>query len=103
MNQSLLKKSTRIGLDLIIKSLKLLMVLKTNKNFFKFSVKQKSLVNIQNHFSKTQYSKISVKYKKNLDKKTGKINIDPQLYQNHKDETSYIPVTFSRNTGNPGG
>ena len=80
------------------------MVLKTNKNFFKFSVKQKSLVNIQNHFSKTQYSEIFVKYKKNLDKKTGKINIDPsQPYRNHKDETSYIPVTFSRNTGNPGG
>ena len=52
LNQSLLKKSTRIGLDLIIKSIKLLMVLKTNKNFFKFSVKQKSLVNIQNQFFK---------------------------------------------------
>ena len=37
-------------------------------------------------------------------KKTGKLIFNPaHPYQNRKDEKSSIPVTFSKNTRNPGG
>ena len=69
LNQAILKKSTRIGLDLVIKSIKLMMVLKTNKHFFKFTVKQKSLINVQNNFSKHNTQKIPSSTKKNWTRK----------------------------------
>ena len=57
------------------------------------------------HLFKTQYSEILVEYEKVFDMKTGKMNFDrtSHLYQNRKDEKSYILVTFYESPGNAGG
>ena len=53
---------------------------------------------------KTQNSEVFVEYDNSFDMKTGKLNIDAaHPYQNGKDEKSYIPVTFHKNTGNSDG
>ena len=61
-------------------------------------------VNTETHFTKTQYSEILVEYEKGFDMTTGKTKVDPYATSHPPNEgTSYIPVHFQKNTGQPGG
>ena len=58
----------------------------------------------RNPLHKTQYSEILVEYEKGFDMTTGKIKIDPYATGHPLNEgTSYIPVNFQKNNGQPGG
>ena len=58
----------------------------------------------RNPLHKTQYSEILVEYENGFDMTTGKIKVDPYATSHPLNEgTSYIPVNFQKNTGQPGG
>ena len=58
----------------------------------------------RNPLHKTQYSEILVEYEKGFDMTTGKTKVDPYATSHPPNEgTSYIPVHFQKNTGQPGG
>ena len=58
----------------------------------------------KNPLHKTQYSEILVEYENGFDMTTGKIKVDPYATSHPLNEgTSYIPVNFQKNTGQPGG
>ena len=58
----------------------------------------------RNPLYKTQYSEVLVEYEKDFDMTTGKIKFDPYATSHPINKgTSYVPVTFYKSTGNPGG
>ena len=58
----------------------------------------------RNPLYKTQYSEKLVEYEKGFDMNTGKLKFDPYATSHPMNEgTSYIPVKFQKNTGQPGG
>ena len=58
----------------------------------------------RNPLYKAQYSEILVEYEKRFDMNTGKIKFDPYATSHPINEgSSYIPVNFQKNTGQPDG
>ena len=58
----------------------------------------------RNPLHKTQYSEILVEYENGFDMTTGKLKVDPYATSHPPNEgTSYKPVHFQKNTGQPGG